>query len=587
MPDHDVMADELIDVGSVADLEAAGVLVAKGADRPLAVFRDGDAVRAVDNRCPHLGFPLHQGTIRDGVLTCHWHHARFDLCSGCAFDLFADDVPVYAVKLDGDRILVGRTPISGGGRDYLFGRLRKGLEQNIGLIQAKSIIGLLQEGAAVRDILIEAARFGGRNHEQWADGMTSLALVGNLWFWLSNDTRILALAYATRRLAGNCSGRPARRERRALDGADVEPERLRRWLDQWLTVRHRDATERTVLTAALNHPDTLVLNDMLFGAVSDRIFANGGHMLDFLNKAFELLGHVGWEMASELLPTLIPQWAGARGGEEEGAWRDPVDLVSLIREVEERLPGILEALKTGSARDPEPGLRSVLLSDQPDAIVFGLARAIESGVSAVRVMREICLAAATRLVRFPESNDLGDWFDPVHTFIYSHAVHQSLDRSVSVDTVRGIFHGALAVYKDRFLNLPPAPLPGEKGDFQALPSDEETLLKAMRAATDVKQGLHHLPDLTVRYLRCGHNMTALVDTLAALTLREDLDFHKLQVLEAVVRQSEAWGREATAEREILFAAAARHLAAHCPTPRAESKMTRTAMRLHRGDPIHQ
>jgi len=131
--------DERIDVGSVADLDAAGVLVAKGADRPLAVFRDGDAIRAIDNRCPHLGFPLHQGTIRDGVLTCHWHHARFDLCSGCAFDLFADDVPVYSVECVDDRILVGRSPIRGGGRDYLFGRLRKGLEQNIGLIQAKAL----------------------------------------------------------------------------------------------------------------------------------------------------------------------------------------------------------------------------------------------------------------------------------------------------------------------------------------------------------------------------------------------------------------------------------------------------------------
>jgi nitrite reductase/ring-hydroxylating ferredoxin subunit len=579
--------DSMIDVGSVADLDAAGVLVASGADRPLAVFRDGDSIRVIDNRCPHLGFPLHKGTIKDGVLTCHWHHARFDLCSGCAFDLFADDVPIFAVELNGDRILVGRSPVRSGGRDYLFGRLAKGLEQNIGLIQAKSIISLLQEGVAVREILVEVARFGGRNHEQWTDGMTSLALVGNLWFWLSSDTRILALAYATRRLAGNCSGQPARRERRSLDGAEVQPERLRRWLDQFLVVRHRDATERTVLTAALNHPATDVLNDMLFGAVSGRIFANGGHMLDFLNKAFELLGHIGWELAPEVLPTLISQWVGARGGEEAGAWRNPIDLVAIIRRVEARLPDILNSSTTASGREPDRGLRSVLLSDDPEVIVSGLIRAIESGVPVIRVMREVCLAAAIRLVQFPESNDLGDWFDPVHTFIYCHAVHQSLNRSVSFDTVRGLFHAALAVYKDRFLNLPPAPLPSKQSDFQGLPTEAEALLEAMKTATDFKQGLHYLPDLVVRYLRCGHDITALVDTLAVLTLREDLDFHKLQVLEAVVRQSQAWGGEGTAENELLFAAVARHLAAHCPTPRSESKMTRTAVRLNRGDAIHE
>jgi nitrite reductase/ring-hydroxylating ferredoxin subunit len=40
-----------------------------------------------------MGFPLDRGSVEDGTLTCHWHHARFDLASGCTFDLWADDVP--------------------------------------------------------------------------------------------------------------------------------------------------------------------------------------------------------------------------------------------------------------------------------------------------------------------------------------------------------------------------------------------------------------------------------------------------------------------------------------------------------------
>ena len=39
------------------------------------------------------GFPLDRGSVEDGILTCHWHHARFELASGCTFDLWADDVP--------------------------------------------------------------------------------------------------------------------------------------------------------------------------------------------------------------------------------------------------------------------------------------------------------------------------------------------------------------------------------------------------------------------------------------------------------------------------------------------------------------
>jgi hypothetical protein len=26
-----------------------------------------------------MGFPLDRGSVDDGILTCHWHHARFEL----------------------------------------------------------------------------------------------------------------------------------------------------------------------------------------------------------------------------------------------------------------------------------------------------------------------------------------------------------------------------------------------------------------------------------------------------------------------------------------------------------------------------
>ncbi len=33
-------------------------------------YVDGE-VYAVDNRCPHMGFPLDKGSVKDGILTCH------------------------------------------------------------------------------------------------------------------------------------------------------------------------------------------------------------------------------------------------------------------------------------------------------------------------------------------------------------------------------------------------------------------------------------------------------------------------------------------------------------------------------------
>jgi isorenieratene synthase len=42
----------------------------------LSVWRNGGKTLAVINRCPHMGAPLSEGTVRDGVLTCPWHGLR-------------------------------------------------------------------------------------------------------------------------------------------------------------------------------------------------------------------------------------------------------------------------------------------------------------------------------------------------------------------------------------------------------------------------------------------------------------------------------------------------------------------------------
>jgi len=64
----------------------------------------------VDNRCPHMGFPLDRGSVKDGILTCHWHHARFDLSSGGTFDPFADDVRTFPVQVVEGDIWVDPSP---------------------------------------------------------------------------------------------------------------------------------------------------------------------------------------------------------------------------------------------------------------------------------------------------------------------------------------------------------------------------------------------------------------------------------------------------------------------------------------------
>jgi nitrite reductase/ring-hydroxylating ferredoxin subunit len=75
----DAPSKEFARRGSLEELKLKGRLVVHGNHRPILVIYDGGRVFALDNRCPHMGFPLSRGSVEDGILTCHWHHARFDL----------------------------------------------------------------------------------------------------------------------------------------------------------------------------------------------------------------------------------------------------------------------------------------------------------------------------------------------------------------------------------------------------------------------------------------------------------------------------------------------------------------------------
>src|SRR2546427_8696358 len=135
----------LVWAAHLADIRAAGCLTVQVEGHTLALFSSGEQVYAVDNRCPHMGFPLQRGTLKDGILTCHWHHARFDLASGGTFDLWADDVRSFPVKIvQGDIWVDVTTP--GNARERQYKRLKDGLERNIRLVIAKSVLGLMRDG---------------------------------------------------------------------------------------------------------------------------------------------------------------------------------------------------------------------------------------------------------------------------------------------------------------------------------------------------------------------------------------------------------------------------------------------------------
>ncbi|WP_423746171.1 Rieske 2Fe-2S domain-containing protein (plasmid) [Haladaptatus sp. SPP-AMP-3] len=551
-------------------------------------FHEGE-VHAVDNRCPHMGFPLTKGSVDDGILTCHWHHARFELSCGDTFDPFADDVRTYPVEVrDGDVYVQPNPPRDEPPEEHWRNRLEHGLRENISLVVAKSVIGLESEEVPSTAPVELGTEFGTHYRQAgWGRGLTTLGVMTNLLPALRPEDRRRALYVGLTEVADNCSGEPPFFVQEALSTDDVSAERLTEWFRDNIEVRDSDGAERVLragITADLDESD---IAGMLVAAATDHLYLDTGHRLDFINKAFETLDHIGWERADDVLPSLVPGLASANRAEESSSWRQPIDVAQLCFDAEEELPDLLEAGEGKTWEEPDDFV-DVLLGEDPHAIVNAVTDAIENGATAAELARVVTFAAARRVAHFGTSNEFGDWNTVHHTYTYANAVDGLSRRTDAPEVYRGVFDAAMNVYLDRFLNTPPTPIPEPDGD-----RDPDAALNELMETFEVEadEEVDLAGKSTAEYLAAGGDADRLKRKLGEALVREDVGFHTRQNVEVAFGQYDALAGEGTEESErrarIHLVATARYLSAHTPTRRAGEQTFRIAERLHQGENIHE
>src|SRR5437588_11126341 len=356
-------ANGAVRVGSLAELKEQGCKVLSGQHGPIAVFYHDDQVYAIDNRCPHMGFPLHRGTVQDGILTCHWHHARFDLCSGGTFDQWADDLRSFPVELRDGEVWVDLAPRSAVVA-HQRERLEDGLERNLGLVLAKAAIALDAAGVDPAEPFRIGLEFGVRTRGPgWGQGLTMHVCFANLLGRVDAEERRNALYHGLAAVAADSFGMAPRFAVSPLPNADADIAPLKRWFRRFVEVRDGEGAERCIVSAVRGGASPAELADLLFAAATDHRFIRGGHVLDFTNKALEALDIAGWEHAEPVLASLATEYAIADRMEESNAWRHPVDLVAILERTFEQLPAEAPA---DSGRDPGD-LVEILLGEDPQA----------------------------------------------------------------------------------------------------------------------------------------------------------------------------------------------------------------------------
>jgi len=578
--------DDFERVASLSDLREAGRLRITADGRSIGLFHHEDEVYAVDDRCPHMGFPLTRGTVEDGVLTCHWHHARFELSCGDTFDPFADDVPTYPVEVRGDDVWVDVDPEPAEPpAEHWARRLEDGLEEDLSLVIAKSVIGLDDADVPDEEPLRIGVEFGTSYREGgWSSGLTTLGVMANLAEYVDRADRRRALSVGLAAVADDCAGEAPFFAQDAFRADDLSASRLEVWFRENVEVRDADGAERVLRTAIREGLPPSAIVSMLVAAATDHHYLDTGHVVDFVNKAVETVERLGWDQADAVLPSLVPGLAAAARAEERSSWRQPVDLATLLDETFEDLPGLVEAGADADADWREPaGFVETLLGDDPHAIVDALVAAVEGGASAEELAECVAYAAACRVARFGTGNEFADWNTVHHTFSYANAVHSLSGRTDGWEVYRGVFDAAASVYLDRYLNTPPAPIPEPGGSDR----DPAAVLDSLLETFEVEgpDEVRRAGELVAEYVDAGGDVPRLQAELCGVLVREDAGFHPRQNLEAAFRLHGVF--EDPARKRTALVAAARYLSAHTPTRRAGEQTFRIADRLNRGERIHE
>jgi len=574
--------DSFVSVARFEELQGKGSITVHPNGKTLVLFLYSDKVYALDNRCPHMGFPLDKGSVEDGILSCHWHHARFDLASGGAFDLWADDIDSFPVELRDGEIYVDLRA-NGSTLEHQRNRLRDGLQHNLSLVVAKAVINLLRQGAAPAEPFRIGLDFGTLYRGMdWGRGLTTLGCTINLVPYLDADDRPLALFHGLADVASDTAGMSPRFNPRPLPNDETDIPTLKAWFRQFVEVRDAQAGERAIVSALRAGADDAQIADMLFTAATDHRYLDAGHTLDFINKALTSVDLAGWEQAELAFTSVVPNLTDARRMEESNAWRKPIDLIPLLEAAFEKLP---EALETGTGRvssDEVEALLPTLHGDDPAAIIDLLLNCLREGTAPVDLAGIVAYAAARRIAHFHTSNEFGDWDTALHTFTFANAVHQGLTRVESIGLTRGIFDAAMSIYLDRFLNLPSVRLPQP----DSVPNPIR-LLDDFAPLLNLQQQVNQAGALAAQYLVSGGCPEKLMARMGHLLLREDRDFHTIQCVEAAFNQYSIIRRESEERANHVLIAAARYLAAHAPTMRSQLQTYTIARRLSHGENLFE
>jgi Fe-S cluster biogenesis protein NfuA/nitrite reductase/ring-hydroxylating ferredoxin subunit len=92
--------------GLLSDIPEGSVRSTIIGGEKVLLSRNGATVTCFQNACAHLGFPIHDGEVENGIITCPHHGFQYDLSSGECLTAPEVQLQSHAVRVIGPRVEV-------------------------------------------------------------------------------------------------------------------------------------------------------------------------------------------------------------------------------------------------------------------------------------------------------------------------------------------------------------------------------------------------------------------------------------------------------------------------------------------------
>jgi nitrite reductase/ring-hydroxylating ferredoxin subunit len=415
-------------------------------DKRIAVFRTPGGVFACDNRCPHQGYALVRGDVKDGVLTCAWHNWKFELGTGtCRFG--GEAVRTYPVQVrDGQVWLDVADPSPEIIRPELFASLTAAMaDLDVGRM-ARDSLRLQRIGTPLADVIAEGVRYAAPRAEYgWDHSLATLADCLRMSQFFDESLRALPVIQGLSVAAEGQVRRPDRVRPDPVDPVSAYGSVAEALAAYPVLVDEERAADAEGLLRGLIAAQVppAALRHALLSAVTDHFLAYG-HSMIFVQKAFELLDQIGWSQADAVLSPLVPEMV-------LGTRYDKLPYMrAFLREWAGAAPDLDQAARgAGHGAGPfdQAAYRRALTDGSPHDAFTALAGALTGGAPVTAVIDATGRAAAQRLARFDIDLDLDDtnefgWLDVTHTLTYLNALRWAWSADPSPQVLRGLFHAA-------------------------------------------------------------------------------------------------------------------------------------------------